>query len=486
MSNPTLVDAKKLKIALISLQHDAERVPPVGLVYVATYLSERAGLTKKNIKILDINFDDIESGIERFNPDIIGFSSMTVNYSEVIGLAKRLKMKYKVPFILGGVHISTLPTSLNPIFDVGVIGEGEETMKEIVNAFIKKGSLLPQTLKKIKSTVFFEKNKLKISLLRHPISDLDSLPIPDFKFINKAYFNREEIPAISDVGVRAFIISSRGCPYRCVFCSTSRFWGRMRFHSAEFTAKIAKRMIDEFGANYLKVMDDLFTVSVNRIRDIRNAFKKYGVLENIKGIECQPRANLINEKLLTEMKKIKVAVVSFGFESGSEKMLKWLKGDNSSIDMNKKAIVLCNKYGFKVYGSLMYGSPGETIDDMRETNKFIDFGIKHGVRYMWSFVATPFPATPFWDIALERGKVGNNMDWNLLSHHNSNNPLLLDNSIDKEEFNKVFLEGRKKLRYIKLKLITEFALRNPLYLMTKLLREPDYYVLRALRQILTQ
>lgn len=479
-------DAKNLKIALVSVQNDAERVPPVGLVYIATYLNERVGVDFRNIKIMDANFDEIEKKIDGFKPDLIGFSSMTVNYGDTIKLAKKLRVKYKeIPFIIGGVHVSTLPLSLDPVFDSGVIGEGEETIKEIIETLIKKGKLTPSLLGKIKSTIFFEGGKIKSSTLRKPIADLDSLPIPNYKFANPKYFEKSEIPSISAVGIKAYILSSRGCPYRCIFCSTSRFWGRMRFHSADYTARVAKRFIDDFNSNYIKMMDDMLTVSVQRVKEIRAAFEKYGVLKKIKGMDCSPRANLITEELIIEMKKVKITTVNFGFESGSERILKFLKGDNSSVSMNKRAIVLCTRHGLRVYGSLIYGSPGETIEDMKKTNEFIDFAIKNGARYIWSFVATPFPATPFWDIALERGKVNNNMDWNLLSHH-TENPLLLDESIDRNEFFRVFKEGKNKLNKLKIKMMAEFVIRNPLYMTNKISSEPSYYFSRAVKQLLRQ
>jgi hypothetical protein len=97
----------KMRIALVSLQKDAERVPPVGLVYLATYLNERAGMKKDDIKIFEANYcDDIEKGLDEFKPDMIGFSAMTVDYQKVIDFAIALK-HHCVPYVIGGVHISS-------------------------------------------------------------------------------------------------------------------------------------------------------------------------------------------------------------------------------------------------------------------------------------------------------------------------------------------------------------------------------------------
>jgi radical SAM superfamily enzyme YgiQ (UPF0313 family) len=131
----------------------------------------------------------------------------------------------------------------------------------------------------------------------------------------------------------------------------------------------------------------------------------------------------------------------------------------------------------------MYGSPTETIEDMKATNKFIDFCIKNKASYVWSFVTTPFPATPFWDIALERGKVSNDMNFDLLTHHSIDNPLLLDENVDKEEFKKVFLEGRKKLVKLKMRLIKDFVRKNLLSTISMFAKQPRYYSERVYTKV---
>lgn len=475
----------KIRIALISLQKDAERVPPIGLIYIATYLKDRLGINKKSINIIDKNFDDVEEKLRKFNPDIIGITAMTVLYSDVIKFAEKIKKQRDVQIILGGVHISTLPESLKKCFDVAVIGEGEETMSELVQLFLEKERFSPNDLKKIKSIAFFDKNKLIQTPLRKPLI-LDTLPPPDFSFVNKRYFKEEEIPGISSTGIKYQLITSRGCPYKCVFCSTSSFWKNFRLHSAKYIAQVVKKAIEDYNVDYIEVMDDLFTISTERLLEIKKEFEKLGILGKIKGIACQPRANLINEEMCKVMKQLKIKVVNFGFESGSERILAWLKQKSVTVDMNKKAFLLCKKYGFNIYGSLMFGSPGETIEDMKKTLEFIDFAIKNKAKYIWSCISTPFPATVFWDIALRRGKVSNSMDWSLLSHHNIDNPLLLDENISKEEFKKVVLKGRKKLRKLKIRLIREFLFKNPFPALGLVAKEPKYYISRILKQVYKQ
>lgn len=471
------------KIALISFQQDADRVPPIGLVYIATCLKRKIGV--KNIKIFDKNYHDIEKNVEEYKPDLIGIGAMTINYADALRFAKRFKKNHPTPIIIGGVHISTLPESFEPCFDVGVIGEGEQTFSELVNLYLKKEKLVAKDLKKVKGIIFLNKGNLIKNPIRQLIK-LDSLPFPDFDFVEKDYFKPREIPGISKLKIKFYISTSRGCPYKCVFCSTSRFWKKVRLHSPGYVAKFLKNAIEKYNATYFVITDDLFTVSAQRLKDLKEEFKRQGILNKIEGIECQPRTNLINDELCQLMKDLKVKIVNFGFESGSERILHWLKAGSVTTEMNRNAILLCQKYGFNVYGSLMFGSPGEKIEDIKKTLSFIDFAVKNGARYIWSFISTPFPGTPFWDIALKRGKVSKHMNWGLLSHHNLEYPLLLDEDIDKNEFKELFLKGRKKLRKLRFKMIYLFIVKNPMIILKLLISEPAYYLKRFIRQVYKQ
>lgn len=483
------ISKEHVKIALLSFQKDTQRIPPVGLVYLATYLRDRVGLPENNIKVFEnYFFKNIESELRSFQPDIIGFTAMSVNYGETIRFARQIREQFSCPFILGGVHISTLPESLDPIFDVGVLGEGEIALHDLLNVFFDKQSLAPEFVKNIQSIVYrvSPHDLPKQTMPREPIANLDELPFPDFKFVHAGFFAPEEIPAASSVGIKAYVLSSRGCPYRCTFCSTSRFWGKMRFHSPDYTARLVQKIVNDFGADYLWTLDDLFTVSPKRIREIREALIKYGVFDQIKGSEFTVRANLVTDELCEELKRINVIMVNFGFESGSDRVLNTLKAGSVSVEQNRQAILLCKKHGITIYGSLMYGVPNETLEDMDMTNDFIDFAIRNGARNIWSFVAAPYPGTPFWDIAVQRGKVSNNMDWSRLGCHNPRDPLLLDESVDRNEFVRVFNKGRKKLRYLKIRLILDFLLKNPLLFLRMILHEPMHYISSALTWVMRQ
>src|SRR3989344_3234557 len=479
------MNKNNFKIALVSMQQDAEKDPPVGLVCLATYLSDRVGLRNENIKVFDKNYYDVEKELINFKPDMLGITAMSVDYMKAINLARKIKSHYNIPIILGGVHISSLPESLKDCFDVGVLGEGEETLEELIEIYFKYGKLDNKYFKKIKGIVYLDNKKTVITGMRDLI-ELDTLPLLDLNFIHKDYFKKEEILGVSIVGIRGPLISSRGCPYRCEFCATTRFWRKMRLHSPEYTARVAEKLIKEHNVDFIYILDDLFSISPTRLREIKIEFEKRGILDKIHAMACTVRANIMTEELSEAMKELKIKIINFGFESGSERILKYLKAGSVSVEMNQKAVLLSVKKGFKVYGSLMYGSPSETIKDMKKTNNFIDFCAKNGASNIWSFVATPFPGTPFWDKALEMGTVSNDMDFSLLDHHISRRPLLLDKEISFEDFEEVFLEGKKKLRKLRAKLIIDFLRNNKMNTIKLISRDPRYYMKRVTKQLFKQ
>lgn len=457
----------KMKLALVCLnkQEGGEYIPPLGLVSIATYLKEYLGF--ENTRILDINFEDIYKSFVEYEPDIIGIASMAIEYGKAIKFAEKIKEHNRnIPIIIGGVHISTLPSSLKECFDIAVIGEGEETMLELIQLFEKKGKFSKIDLKKIDGIAFYDKNKLIITNRRELIEPLDKIPIPDKRLLNKKYFERRKNFGTGKYSVVAYMLTSRGCPYRCVFCSTSIFWKKVRFNSVGRVVSEIKELVEDYKVDHISIWDDIFTINRPRLKEIASRLMKEHILDKV-SFGCQPRANLVDDELCKILKSMNMETVDFGFESGSERMLRYLKNGSVTVEDNKGAIKLCKKYGFRIYGSLIFGSPSETIEDMKETLDFIKFTIKNGADYIWSFVMTPFPGTQIWEIAKKRDKVSDNMNWDMISHQNIGNPLLLDQNINLKDFKKIFFKARSKLNYFKWKLLMRSLLNNPIETLKK-------------------
>ena len=468
-----------IKLALININVNQDPSPPTGLASIATYLEKKI-ISVKTI-VIDSNFENPIEKIKQIKPDVIGISSMTVEYYEAIQLAKKLRKITTVPLILGGIHISTLKESLNKIFDIGVVGEGEETMLELMKHYNKNKRFITKYLKQIKSIVYWEGKKIKSTELRLPIKNLDDIPFPNKNYIHSNYFRKKVV--YDKKLISHPIMTSRGCPYKCIFCSTSKFWQTIRFNSAKHVVKEIKDLVENYKVNRITIWDDLFTVRKDRLKEIIKLMKKKRLLGKVT-FECMARANTIDEEICVLLKRLGVVFLNFGFESGNPRVLKMLK-QNVTPEQNKNAILLAKKYGFYVFGSLIFGTPSETIKEMKDTIKFIDFAIKNKIDGLWTFVMTPFPSTQVWEIAKQRNKVNKDMDWSLLSHQNLEKPLLLDSDISIEKFRQILFIARKKLNKLRVRQAMKYILADPLNLIKEIINRPKV-IYRSFFQIAIQ
>lgn len=471
-----------MKLGLVYLNNNSGSFPPLGLTSIATYLKQEMHF--HNSRIIDINFENVYETIKRSNFDLIGISAMTIEYNEAIRLAQWTKEELDIPVIIGGVHISTLHQSLKNCFDLGVIGEGEQTMLELVQLFEKKGEFTEQNCKEIPGLIFRRGNHIITTKRRPPILPLDKIPVPDREFQDRRYLRRRPLETWSEFGVETSILTSRGCPYKCVFCSTTQFWQKLRFHSPEHVISEVKYLVDNYKVDHIQIWDDLFTIHKKRLKKIAIGLREEGIVDEVK-FNCQARADSIDDELCRILKSMNVELLIFGFESGSERILNYLKRGTVSVKDNQNAIRLCRKHGLRVQGSVIFGSPGETLHDMEMTLNFIDFAKQNGVERIWSFVMTPFPATEVWQIAKTRGKVSDDMNWDLLSHQNVDDPLLLDDNLNIEDFKRIFFKSRDKQTYFKIKKAFCF-LRNSSIETFKIALFHPQFIKRELSRLLTK
>lgn len=376
---------------------DIAGYPPLCFGYLYSYLKKYG--TSVEMKVLH-SVDEILS----FKPDIIALSSTTLNYTLTRKLAYDLKKRTSAPILLGGAHITVLPTSLYPEFDIGVIGEGEETLTELVRLFEQKGKFEPDDLKSVNGIVFKSNKELFITQPRALIEPLDKIPHPDRILIGQS-------------GDEAYMFTSRGCPYKCSFCSSRVHWGKYRTFSAEYVIEEIEQLRTDFKIKKIHFYDDLFVADLNRFEKIVELAEKNGLVGKIE-FSCAIRANLANERLLNLLKKMGVKRVTFGAESNSRKILQYLKGAGITPEMNQQAVDLCHKFGIKLSPSFIKGSPDETGDDLMETYKFLIKNIRDKkIDYFEFHVLTPFPGTKVWDDAKAMGVISEELDdWGKLRY----------------------------------------------------------------------
>lgn len=388
-----------MKIALVSTAQRSG-CPPIGLVYLASYIRAH---TPYQVDIIDANYQDIFKA-DYSGYQVIGISAMTVNFETAIHLANTIKSwNHFTPIIIGGVHISTCPETMMSAFDSMIVGEGEKSFIKLLWDF--------------ESNVFLEEKYQSAS-----VDTLDDLIPPDWGLIDSRYFTRQLNTTFAEWGIEGWLLTSRGCLYRCRFCSTTRFWDKVRFHSVEYVIKMINDLKAK-GVTHIQIWDDLFTIDKDRLRQLQPHMRHSGIKYN-----CQPRINKIDEETCRILKDSNVTLCIFGFESGNTRVLKYLKNDESlDVDKSKHAVKLCRKYGLDVQGSVIFGSPTETLPEMIDTLKFMLWCYFHGVQRLWAFVATPFPGTEFWRYVPKDFKYAD------LSHHTAK-PLLLDVSVKLWQF----------------------------------------------------
>jgi anaerobic magnesium-protoporphyrin IX monomethyl ester cyclase len=423
------------KIALIGSVKDPW-APPLQMAYIATYLRDCGGF--RQVRVFDINHKPGLKELVKFSPDVVGISTFTPDYNQAIQMAQTIrKTNPDATIILGGHHISMLPSTLDEVFDLAVCGEGEETMLQLMEAYRKHGKLLPDVLSGINGVAYRQGGQVKCTQPRELIADLDKIPIPDRSFLPEHYVRTKR--PLSYLNWRpvaeANIFTSRGCPYTCVFCSAVAFWGKTRMHSAGRVVEEIKYVCNSYHTDVIYIQDDLFAVNKKRVREVIEGLREANLLGKV-SFGCLIRMNLINDEMCELLREMGVVLVGMGFESGNAEMLKYLKGESVSLEMGRQAVRTCKKYGFVVQGSIIIGNPGETMAQMYDTRKFIDELFQLGIDDIWLLIATALPGTGFWQYALEKGLVSNDMNWDNLKFTQTGNsrPVLYDENIDRKTF----------------------------------------------------
>lgn len=276
--------------------------------------------------------------LKEFKPDVIGFNCITQNRGGTYSAIKETKKFNKnILIILGGVHASVMPDQLLEKFPIDYIvkGEGENALLYLL-----------ENLGNLKSKIIFSQ----------PSIDLNDLPIPDHSYASDWIKQNKT----------AHIITSRGCPAKCLFCSTSAFWGnKVRYKSVEAINEEIEMLIDRYGITDLLFHDDTFNINEDRVVKIAEKLMNKNI-----SWKCNARVTPINKDLLSIMKRSGCVQIRFGVESTSESIMRTL-GKNITKDQIYNCFELCKDAGINTFAFMIAGLPGETEETINETTEFL-------------------------------------------------------------------------------------------------------------------
>ncbi len=395
-----------IKIGLINPKMEGP-YPPLGLGYITSYL-RRYGSHSYDIRIIDGNTcADVKKEVEKFNPDMVGFTGHSPQIMEAVKLSNEIRGWRKDIFqMVGGVHVSADPinTLMRGSFDLAVLGEGEATFVEAVDTYIggERGAL-----KNIKGTAYLEGEKTVINERRPQIEDLDTIPFPARDLFDMDYYLGLSfgVRGLVRSGVTS-ITSSRGCPYSCTFCGVNIVFKKVRQFSREYCMAEIIELATKYNARSLYFADDTFITNKKSVFTFCENLIRSGISKKISWT-AQARANLINWQDLDMLKLMKSAgciQLEYGFESGSDRVLGLLKQNKVTVEDNQRAIDVTHKSGLRTLGTFIVGTPGEGVEDLEMTKAFIRKNLKK-LDYFQTFICTPFPGSPLYETCREKGIV---------------------------------------------------------------------------------
>ncbi len=375
-SNSESIDRGTLK------KPDSTAFPPLGIAYLVA-VSEQLG---HECKVYDLNVQEWPGvqALKEYKPDLILLSEMSMQHRsgkivmrEVHGIA---------PIVIGGAHASILGKKLleEDYIDIVAVKEGENTIKHLLENY-------PDQLDKVPGICYRKNGEVMDNGDPEWVTDLDALPFPawqhfEFSLYDNEYYGRDCLP----------VISSRGCPFNCIYCYKGVFDGKVRVRSAQNVFDEIKFFNEKYGVTAIQFQDDLFTVRKKRVEDFCTIMD-----ENNMDIiwRCLTRADLMTLEFLKTMKRGGCISIALGVESGNQEVVNSI-GKSLKLKHVEQCIKDCKKVGIQIKCYYMIGLPSENESQAKDT---IEFAKKNPADVMQFTVPVAFPGTKLWDMAKEKG-----------------------------------------------------------------------------------
>lgn len=335
--------------------------PPFPLMYLAS-VAEYCGW-----KAQIVHMETLQDNLP--DADIYAVTSSSPQWTTTLKLSERLYKQFPDKLkICGGSHISACPDDFyKSNFDAIVVGEGEIALEHI-----------------LKNPDMLHNNNI---ILGEAVKNLDDILFPARHLINWSRYKRGIMAGEEMLSPAVSMITGRGCPGRCIFCSSHCVFGRrVRYRSVENVVLEIKHVLNTLGYRGFNFHDDTFCLNRERVMKMCKEFEKLNITWR-----CLTRADTVDEELLLNMKNSGCKEVIIGIESGSQKILNSLK-KGTTVEQNLKAMMLIKKY-MQLKVGIIVGSPGETFETVEETKNLL----KQCPPDFWNVsVFTPFPGSDAW------------------------------------------------------------------------------------------
>lgn len=377
-----------LKVVLINPpQFTRYSQPPMGLALIAAVL-ERAGYP---VDVVDANA--LKLSPENIAPhvigaDVVGLTAMTPTINAAVTTARYLKKAHpNSTLMLGGTHATLLPEETlasTPEIDVIVRGEGEQTTIELLHALEHK-----QPLNGIPGISYRKNGEVVSNPAVSTNIELDAQPFLAYHLLPWRRYKPH--PPHGRALPFAAIITSRGCPYRCSYCSKPVFGNKFRGQSPERVVDEIAYYKERFGIKELAFYDDVFTLDKKRAHAIADNIIKRGLKICW---TCEARVNLVDKELLHHIKQAGCYAIAYGIESASQKILDTLNKDITPEQV-EETVRITREVGLQTIGYFMLGSPGESPETISKT---IEFAKKLKLDFAQFSITTPLPGSELYDL----------------------------------------------------------------------------------------
>ena len=400
-----------MRVLLLSTPHPLEEspLPPLSLSYLAGVL-KREGIEVKILDFLVTQYHPrkLRRELEEYRPQLVGATCVTLNYPIARRMLKVCKaLDSHIFTVIGGPHVTfaTEETLLqSPWIDAIVIGEGERTLVELARAVAED-----KDIHHVPGIAFADGGTVVKTSPQAPIENLDQLPLPARELLPMARYRA--------LGTPCTVITSRGCPFSCIFCSGRRMFGpKVRFRSPGLVVDEIEKLQHDFGLEKINIVDDTFTANHRHAEAVceemlrRNLKIKWSVFA---------RVDRISEDLAQLMNRAGCEWVLFGVESADEGILKTIRKGITPEEV-RRGVKIAAEAGINVFNSFIFGLPGESWDTALKSLAFGDeLYHKYGAKYGFHMLS-PLPGTELYERAKDYGVRILSQNW---ARYNANEPI---------------------------------------------------------------